>query len=49
MQGLPADQIQREFAQIAAVESDCSSARKGGDLGWFGRGMMQKAFEVRVC
>ena len=33
------------FKQIASVESDCSSAERGGDLGTFGRGQMQKAFE----
>jgi NIMA-interacting peptidyl-prolyl cis-trans isomerase 1 len=33
------------FAALAAVESHCSSARKGGDLGAFGRGAMQRAFE----
>jgi len=33
------------FRQIAAVESDCGSAERGGDLGLFGRGQMQKAFE----
>ncbi|KAI8320762.1 peptidyl-prolyl cis-trans isomerase NIMA-interacting 1-like protein [Martensiomyces pterosporus] len=37
-----------EFADLAAVESDCSSARKGGDLGWFDRGAMQPAFEKAV-
>ncbi|KAL2134657.1 hypothetical protein VTI74DRAFT_11235 [Chaetomium olivicolor] len=30
---------------LAVTESDCSSARKGGDLGFFGRGDMQKEFE----
>ncbi|ORY32294.1 transcriptional elongation regulator [Naematelia encephala] len=35
----------REFAKIASVDSDCSSAKKGGDLGWFGPGQMQKSFE----
>lgn len=33
------------LADVAVTESDCSSARKGGDLGFFGRGEMQKAFE----
>ena len=33
------------FKQIASVESDCSSAERGGDLGKFGRGQMQRAFE----
>ncbi|KAK6537522.1 protein kinase ssp1 [Orbilia ellipsospora] len=33
------------LATIATTESDCSSARKGGDLGYFGRGDMQKEFE----
>jgi NIMA-interacting peptidyl-prolyl cis-trans isomerase 1 len=30
---------------LAKKFSDCSSARVGGDLGSFGRGKMQKAFE----
>ena len=30
-----------KFAELASKESDCSSARKGGDLGIFGRGQMQ--------
>ena len=34
-----------EFETIARLESDCSSAKNGGDLGEFGRGQMQKAFE----
>lgn len=33
------------FERIAGMESDCSSAQKGGDLGLFGRGQMQKSFE----
>jgi len=33
------------FAEIATKYSDCSSAKKGGDLGSFGRGAMQKPFE----
>lgn len=34
-----------KFEDIARTESDCSSARNGGDLGPFTRGMMQKPFE----
>lgn len=37
--------MQTKFASIARTESDCGSAQKGGDLGLFGRGQMQKAFE----
>jgi len=33
------------FASLAAAASDCSSAKRGGDLGPFGRGMMQREFE----
>jgi NIMA-interacting peptidyl-prolyl cis-trans isomerase 1 len=33
------------LGELAASESDCTSARKGGDLGFFGRGEMQKEFE----
>ena len=34
-----------DFAAVARVESDCSSASRGGDLGAFARGAMQKPFE----
>ncbi len=33
------------FLLIKMKYSDCSSAKQGGDLGDFGRGQMQKAFE----
>lgn len=33
------------FARLASEHSDCSSHSNGGDLGWFGRGQMQPAFE----
>jgi hypothetical protein len=46
LQSLSGEQRNAEFAKIASTESDCSSAKKGGDLGWFGKGMMQKSFEV---
>ncbi|KAM5558662.1 peptidyl-prolyl cis-trans isomerase Pin1 [Rosa sericea] len=33
------------FDNVATRFSDCSSAKRGGDLGPFGRGQMQKPFE----
>ncbi|KAF5323329.1 hypothetical protein D9611_005532 [Ephemerocybe angulata] len=33
------------FSDLAQKHSDCSSYARGGDLGWFGRNQMQKAFE----
>ncbi len=33
------------FADLAKTYSECGSAAKGGDLGPFGRGQMQKSFE----
>lgn len=33
------------LADLAMTESDDSSAKKGGDLGFFGRGSMQREFE----
>lgn len=35
----------RRFKEIASEFSDCSSAKRGGDLGAFGHGQMQKPFE----
>ncbi|KAL4386986.1 hypothetical protein GQ457_09G009740 [Hibiscus cannabinus] len=34
-----------KFGDVASRYSDCSSAKRGGDLGTFGRGQMQKPFE----
>lgn len=39
------EELVKKFQQIASTESDCGSAQKGGDLGHFGKGAMQKAFE----
>ena len=37
--------IQQNFARIAKEVSECSSCQAGGDLGYFGKGQMVKAFE----
>jgi peptidyl-prolyl cis-trans isomerase C len=34
-----------EFDKVARRFSSCPSGRNGGDLGWFGRGMMVAEFE----
>ncbi|KAJ4531671.1 peptidyl-prolyl cis-trans isomerase Pin1 [Exophiala dermatitidis] len=36
---------EKDLGDLAVTESDCSSARKRGDLGFFGKGQMQKEFE----
>jgi len=49
-------ELAKSFERIAEKFSDCSSAKSGGDLGFFGRKRMQKPFEdasfalsVRAC
>ena len=37
--------IRVKFEELAKAESDCSSQKRGGDLGPFTRGAMQKPFE----
>ncbi|KAI9269355.1 peptidyl-prolyl cis-trans isomerase pin1 [Sporodiniella umbellata] len=36
---------QETLSALATNQSDCSSAKRGGDLGYFERGQMQKPFE----
>ena len=38
-------QGQSTIEELASELSDCSSAKRGGDLGYFARGAMQKPFE----
>lgn len=37
-----------EFAELAKANSDCPSGQEGGDLGWFGPGMMVPEFDTAV-
>lgn len=38
-------QTAEDFAEMAKRYSRCPSKKKGGDLGWFGRGMMVPEFD----
>lgn len=40
------ESLQETFAELAKTESDCSSAKRGGDLGFFKRKKMQAEFEA---
>ena len=42
---LTAREMATTFEELAKTESDCTSAKRGGDLGFFGRKKMQPAFE----
>ncbi len=44
-----ADALREAFMELAKTESDCSSAARGGDLGSFGPGQMQRPFEAAAC
>ena len=36
----------KAFEDVAKAVSICPSGKRGGDLGWFGRGQMIKEFET---
>jgi len=38
-----------QFSEVAKIQSDCSSAAEGGDLGDFGPGQMVKPFETATA
>jgi peptidyl-prolyl cis-trans isomerase NIMA-interacting 1 len=39
------EELRATMEELARTESDCSSAKRGGDLGYFGRKKMQPEFE----
>ena len=38
----------KEFQKMARKKSTCPSSQKGGDLGWFRKGMMVREFDEAV-
>jgi len=45
MKGKTQEEVLNNFKAAAKKYSKCPSGAEGGDLGWFGRGMMVKEFE----
>ena len=45
LKSVPANKRRDHFKKLAQQHSTCSSAKKGGNLGQFGRGQMVKEFE----
>ena len=39
------EELKATFEELAKTESDCSSAKRNGDLGFYGRKAMHPAFE----
>lgn len=42
---MSSDNILNKLKELARFNSDCSSAKREGDLGNFGKGQMQPSFE----
>ena len=38
----------KDFQKTARKKSDCPSSQRGGDLGWFRKGMMVREFDEAV-
>ena len=49
LEGVPPPQLYDRFSSLARVESDCASAKEGGDLGRLEHEEMMEEFEEAVA